>query len=428
MNAPRSRLLLFLFGLAIVHGLIVNLMPVMFTTMDETFHLNKSNQAMLKAYFFGGSALALVFSGYLTQYLGARWMSVILGCVAGAGAVMFGLAPTYPLVLLSAAVLAIGTMPLAAVYASLIATRFSDVRQRVYMWTYAILAISATIATTGLGWLLDVVGDYHIIFIVLGVVIWCWMALLLAASWRALAPVVGPGQEVAVKRMVSRSGGPSHAGGKLHALWQIVGSGVFNRGALYLMMLLMIFDFLCVSNMLAWTPTFFEQLYGGSKTIAGASLSASSFGVAVGRIVMSTFPPGKVSDRMLLAACYTGGVICFGLLVLLEPPYAVSLALMFLAGAFIAAQAPTMGSLAVAKFGQRAPVATPIYEAVGTVAGVVGPPLMGHLADVTGQIRLVLLLVPLAGFALAAIAWGWELYDRRTNVAGTLRVPSAESN
>ncbi len=59
----RSTLIVFLFGLAILHGLVVNLMPVMFTTMEATFDADKTRQALLKSYFFGGSAVALVFSG-----------------------------------------------------------------------------------------------------------------------------------------------------------------------------------------------------------------------------------------------------------------------------------------------------------------------------------------------------------------------------
>jgi nitrate/nitrite transporter NarK len=86
---------------------------------------------------------------------------------------------------------------------------------------------------------------------------------------------------------------------------------------------------------------------------------------------------------------------------------------MFVSGGFIAAQAPTMGSLAVAKFGDRAPIAVPIYEAVGTLAGIFGPPVVGYFADRTGQLEAILLLVPAAGLALAAVAGGWEFYDRR---------------
>lgn len=408
----RSRLTVFLFGLAVLHGLVVNLMPVMFSSMEEVFQVDKARQALLKSYFFGGSAVALVAAGYVTQYFGVRRTCILLSFLAGTGAVAFGLAPTYSLVLVSAALLAAGIAPLAAVYASIIATHFHKSRQRMYMLTYAMLAVSATIATTVLGALLDRLGRYREVFLGLGILIWISMAVLLTISWRALGgssdtATGSPGQhDSSPARVPATSGLFSRA-------WKFLDSGVFTRGALYLMCVLMICDYLFASNLLAWTPTFFEQLYGSSKLLAGSALSASSAGVAVGRILMATFPPGKIPDRLLLASCYAGGVICFGLMVFLRLPYTLSLSLMFLSGAFIAAQAPTMGSLAVAKFGDRAPIAVPIYEAVGTLAGVFGPPLVGYWADRTGHLDTILLLVPAAGLALAAVAVSWEFYDRR---------------
>src|SRR5262245_54277842 len=113
MTATRSRLMAFLFGLAILHGSVVNLMPVMFSSIEVAFGVDKAHQALLKSYFFGGSAIALVVAGYVTQYLGVRRTCMLLAAVAGTGAVAFGLAPTYWLVLISTALLAMGTAPLA---------------------------------------------------------------------------------------------------------------------------------------------------------------------------------------------------------------------------------------------------------------------------------------------------------------------------
>jgi fucose permease len=197
------------------------------------------------------------------------------------------------------------------------------------------------------------------------------------------------------------------------ALWRFLTSGVFTRGALYLMCILMVFDYLCSSNIMAWTPRLFEQFYGAQKVLGGSALSASSAGVLVGRLIMGCLPPGRIPDRVLLAVCYVSGVLSFGLIILLQPSYTGSMVLMFLSGAFIAAQAPTMGSLAVAKFGERAPVVIPLYEAVGTVAGIVGPPIVGALADRSGELAPVLWLVPIGGLALGTVAISWELYDRR---------------
>jgi fucose permease len=182
----------------------------------------------------------------------------------------------------------------------------------------------------------------------------------------------------------------------------------------------MVFDYLCSSNIGAWTPRLFEQLYGAKKVLGGSALSASSGGVLVGRLIMGCLPPGRIPDRVLLAVCYVSGVLSFGLIILLQPSYTGSMALMFLSGAFIAAQAPTMGSLAVAKFGERAPVVVPLYEAAGTAAGIVGPPVVGALADRAGELAPVLWLVPIGGLALGTVAIAWELYDRRQIPTGHL--------
>jgi MFS family permease len=406
MISRRTRLVFFLFGLALVQGLFVNLMPVMFTTMEEEFHVVKAEQALLKSYFFAGSALALVVAGYLTQLWGPRRITVLSGIIAGTGAAFFGLSPQYSLVLLAASVLAIGIAPMAAIYAAVITAEFRDIRQRMYMWTYGVMAASATVATTALGALLDALGDYRPIFLGLGLFTWGWMAFVLAIGWSVLV------------RQKTAAGSESAPEGRswsqrLAALWHFLTSGVFTRGALYLMCILMVFDYLCSSNIMAWTPRLFEQFYGARKILGGSALSASSAGVLVGRLIMGCLPPGRIPDRVLLAVCYTSGVLCFGLIILLQPSYAGSMLLMFLSGAFIAAQAPTMASLAVAKFGERAPVVIPLYEAVGTVAGIVGPPVVGALADRAGELAPVLWLVPIGGLALGTVAIVWEFYDRR---------------
>ena len=421
----RTRLAFFLFGLAILHGLVLNLMPVMFTTMGATFHVDKAHQALLKSYFFGGSAVVTLVAGYLTQYLGARCMTILLGAVTGTGAVLFGLASTYSLVLMAACLLGVGVSPLVTIYAAVIAARFSDMHQRMYMWVYAFLAASVTVATTGLGKLLDVLPSYHIIFIVLGLFIWFWVTLLLAFCWRDLDQLT---KSAADQR-------PSDTGSmawreRIAAMGRFLTSGIFTRGALYLMCLLMLLDYLCVSTMYSWVPSFFEQLYagaeGGRSVLGGAALSASAAGHCVGRIIMGSFPRGKIPDRLLLAGCYSGGVICFGLIVLLRPLYAVSLGLMFLEGVFISAQAPAMSSLAVAKFGQRAPAVIPIYEAFGMLAAVFGPPLIGYLADRVGELGTVLWLVPAAGLTLAAVAAAWELCDRKSGAADPSAYPKLD--
>ena len=99
---------------------------------------------------------------------------------------------------------------------------------------------------------------------------------------------------------------------------------------------------------------------------------------------------------------------------------------MFLSGAFLSAHAPTLGSLAVAKFGDRAPVVIPLYEGFGTVGGLVGPPLLGLLAMHAGQLGTVMWLIPAAGLGLSTVAIGWEICDRQRGIPEFYSIPATE--
>ena len=117
--------------------------------------------------------------------------------------------------------------------------------------------------------------------------------------------------------------------------------GLFNRGAFWLLAVLVLLDTVVAGNVVAWTAKFFEDRHGGGPDQAGPVLAASAAGVFVGRMVMGTFVSGRVGDRPLLGICYAAGILMYGL-ILVIPGYRIGLVLVFLNGAFIAAQAPTM--------------------------------------------------------------------------------------
>ena len=400
----RFRLTCFLFGLAAIHGLLVNLTPVMFTTMEKNFGVDESNQALLKSCFFIGTSAALLVSGYLTILWGPRRVTIVSGVVTGFGALFFGVAPTYPLILAATCVLGAGIAPVMALYAAVIASEFSHNSQRMFMLTYAMLAASAAAATLTIGVLLDVLDDnFRPVFVGLAFVIWAAMAANLAFAYHALD---------GIRRENKTADGDGTSGHRQATSGNFIRSGIFGRGALYLFCLLMVCDYLCSSNAMAWLPKLFERLYEDSRTLAGLTLTASSLGVLVGRLIMGSFPPGRVPDLILLGICYLAGVMSFGVIILFEPSLWVSFTMVFLSGAFIAAQAPTMGSLAVRKFGDLAPMVIPIYEAVGTVASIFGPPVVGQLAERHGLAQ-VLWIVPAAGFVLAATSFTWYFWDRQ---------------
>jgi len=413
----RTVLMILLFGLAFVHGLALNLMGVLFPTIGETFGIAKAQQGLLQSFFTVGMMIALIIAGYLTNYLGAKRVAGLVLAIAGTGAVLFGIAPVYIVVLIGAFLIGLGISPLIAVYAAIIAARFADIRQRMYMWTFAVLAGSATISTALIGGLIDMI-SYKVVFVAFGVFIWAWTALLFATTARSLSADVGKVhlEEDASEVLSIRQ--------KIRSFWDFLASGILTRASLYILGSIVILDMLASGNLLAWMPSFFEESYGLANI--GMVLSASSVGVLGGRMVMGAIPPGAISDRTLLAICYTGAMVVFALILVLHPSCTIALILVAINGAFVSAQAPTTYSIAIARFGDRAPAAIPLIDAIGNLGILIGAPLLGFIADLTGELQAAMWLIPIACMTLVLVLVVWQLYDRVRGIVTTEGIRSEE--
>ncbi len=408
-----------LFGLAFVHGLALNLMGVLFPTIEETFGLAKAQTGLLQSFFTVGMMTALVIAGYLTNYLGAKRVAWVVLAIAGGGAIVFGIAPVYILVLSGTFLLGLGISPLIAVYAAIIAARFADVRQRMYMWTFAVLAGSATISTALIGGLISMI-SYQIVFVAFGVFIWAWTALLFVIAGRFLPSDVGKvhlGDD-------TDAGDAASIGQRIRSFGKFLTSGILNRPALYILGFIVVLDMLASGNLLAWMPSFFEETYGLANI--GIVLSASSLGVLVGRVLMGAIPPGSISDRTLLAVCYAGAMVVFTLILVLHPSCTIALVLVAINGAFVSAQAPTTYSIAIARFGDRAPAAIPLVDAIGNSGILIGAPLLGFIADLTGELHAAMWLIPIAGMSLVLVVAVWQLYDRARGIVTADGIKSEE--
>jgi len=415
----RAGLVALLFGLAFVHGLALNLMGVLFPTIGETFGLDKAHQGLLQTFFTVGTLAALVIAGYLTNYIGAKRVTGAALAIGGGGAILFGLAPVYTLVLAGAFLLALGIAPLIVAYAAIISAKFADVRQRMYMWTFAVLAGSATVSTALVGGLIDMI-SYKVVFVALGVFIWGWAALLFAIAGGSLEPDVGKfhlGDDPDVTETIG-------IGQKIRSFARFLASGILTRSALYILGFIVVLDNLASGNQLAWMPSFFEETYGLSNI--GMVLSAWTAGILVGRLALGAIPPGGVSDRTLLAVCYTGATVVFALILVLHPSSTVALLLVAINGAFTSAQAPTTYSIATARFRERTPAAIPLIDAIGNFGLIIGAPLLGFIADLTGELQAAMWVIPLAGMSLVVVVAVWQLYDRARGIVTESGIKSEE--
>ena len=69
-----------------------------------------------------------------------------------------------------------------------------------------------------------------------------------------------------------------------------------------------------------------------------------------------------------------------------------------------------MYALASAKFGSRAATVIPLVSAIGNMGGLIGPTMIGGLANDYG-LRTILWLIPVLGAVFVAIVFAWEIAD-----------------
>jgi nitrate/nitrite transporter NarK len=80
-----------------------------------------------------------------------------------------------------------------------------------------------------------------------------------------------------------------------------------------------------------------------------------------------------------------------------------------------------MCALASVKFGDRAATIIPLVCAVGGLGGLMGPTMIGGLANYYG-LHTVLWLIPLLGTIYVTCVFTWEIVDRRR---GRIELPSS---
>jgi MFS family permease len=405
----RHWIVLFIFSLVCVQGFTINLMPLMFGTIARTFDITLQQQGQLQTAFSMGGASALLISGYVTEWLRPRRSGALALIMGGAGAILLGLAPGYLFVLAAAVVMGLGNQWILAVYSSIITQHFPHIRQRMFTWTLAVFAFSATLSPYVLGRLLKEVPDWHVIFIGYGLLLWVWLATIFLIGGKRLE-ILG---EPAPAREGEAPAGERPAGvlETLRAFRTFLTAGLFNKSALWLIGLIVILDQLAAGNIIAWTPRFFELRHGVATDEAGLLLSASAAGVCLGRLFLAAFVAGKLPDRVLLGISYGGAMLTYALL-LVVPSYPVAVVLMGLNGALLGAQAPTCYSLAAAKFGDRAATAIPLTDGIGTVGGLFGPTLIGFAGDRAG-LGTALWSIPVLGSLLVVLVFAWERWEKR---------------
>jgi fucose permease len=146
--------------------------------------------------------------------------------------------------------------------------------------------------------------------------------------------------------------------------------------------------------------------------LEGALLLGTVYlGLCAGRFILASIELA-VDDRIILAASALSGAALFGL-GLAAPTYGIALATLVIGGLAASATYPAILSLTGTRFPEHTSRAYGYLEASVASAGLIGPALVGVLADHGLSLWVALGLSPLVGVALGVSSLVWMAQDRR---------------
>ena len=416
----RRALITFLFVMAFQQGVTINLLPVLFTNFAEALSVRPPTKGTDSILLLRRSHGGPFVSGFVTERIAVRRSAPLALGLAAVGALLIAAAPNFVLLRLGAMFLGMGTLWALSGNSATIGAHFASQRQKLFMWTLAVMALAGSAAPYALGHLVSFLQGWRSILFGVGLYMGASAVAVIVLFSGALQDtglrVPSPGS----RRRAKTPGETGHSMrpsarkslyGWLAESVRWYRSSLLGQGVLLLIGFLVVIDNLTAGNIVAWTPNLCELRFGRSATLAGEIMAANAAGYLLGRIIMGLFMVGRFSDRVLLGLCYGWGMVAYSLLLWIPDPR-MAIAMMVMQGVFLSAQAPTVYSLASAKFADRAGTAVPLVDAIGNIGAILGPPMMGWLAQQMGSLERAAWLIPPMGCVLVAISLGWEFKDR----------------
>lgn len=162
--------------------------------------------------------------------------------------------------------------------------------------------------------------------------------------------------------------------------------------------------------LMAWMNPMIQDKFGANDFQGALLVAIVSFALAVGRFVVVAVPL-KFEDRTLLAigGLVGGSLVALGLFAW---TYILSIILLGLGGLIISPTAPCILSLVGRRFPEKKSHVYGYMGASVALAGLLGPSLVGALADSGILLSKALLVSPLAACLLGLSSLLWKLGER----------------
>jgi len=412
-DGSRVWVLVYIFGLVFFQGLLVNHLTVLFPVIKKAFDLDNEAIGQIASLAFAGGMPALFLSGYVTEWIRPRLSGTVAVGAMVAGCIVIGTANSLGGVVAGIMITQFGVYWVLAVHSSVIANMFAESRQRLFFLIMAMLAVGAIFGPPLIGVTLDQIpaSEWGSVYVWMGIGLLGLFALLQLVCGRRIAPLSFR-SGVAERRNRPRISQDDQT--IVTRIVRVIGSGVFNRPALYILGLIVILDNLATMNIISWVGIIANERFGAGSSDVGFLSSAMAAGVLVGRIFMATFVSGKISDRKLLGYSYGLAMLLF-MFMLIAPSMFMLYAMYFMMSFFIAAQSATTYAIGADKLKDRAAVGIPIVDGIGSLGSLCAPLIIGYLSrpELLGLDR-ALWLIPFFGFLLMIVSIGWEWVETRS--------------
>jgi len=413
--SEKGWLLYYVFGMVFIQGLVVNHMSVLQPLLKTSLDLSSIQQGQMAAFSFGGYLAASFISGYVTEWLRPRLSGAVAIALMALGAFIMTVSSEYAVVVIGITIFGMGMFWILPVHSSVVTGYFPESRQKIFLYLMATLAGGAMIGPRFIGNALELATDHGAtpiawqgIYAWLAVALLILFTILIAVGGRHLAPL---GMKAASPTFKPESVLEEDAEQNvIRKATKILGSGVFNRGALYMLGLIVIFDNLASMNILTWIGQFATDKFKAGPATTGNLMATMAAGCLVGRLFMGSFITGRISDRKLLGISYGLAMVMF-MFMLKSPGIGLLFVLYFVMSFFISAQSATTYAIGAEKLKDRAAAGIPIADGIGAIGAMAAPWFMGYLADHVG-LEKALWLVPIFGFMLTFFVIGWELVEK----------------
>ena len=246
--------------------------------LAASFQTSAASLGVLAATYFYVYTLMQIPTGVLADTLGPRKILTLGGIVAGAGSLLFGLAPTFELALIGRTLVGLGVSVAFIALLKLVAVWFEERRFATLTGTTMFIGnIGSVTAGAPLAWAAQAAG-WRSVFVVVGILSFA----IGLASWFFVKDHPVADTPAATKQRGDRTAwlGSLAIVMKNRATWPgfFVNTGVAG-------------SFFAFAGL--WAVPYFTQVHGMTRSVASNHISVYFIGFAVGCVLV-----GRISDRM----------------------------------------------------------------------------------------------------------------------------------